>query len=100
MSVRVDCDDPLHSWQDPYSSAPSFISSLGVFIDPDAPALHDEDLEWDVEVESSNGLKANSDDDGAAALCVSDSKSHASENAPQAAKPKFHELGHVSRPLP
>ena len=99
-TVRVDCADPLHSWRDPYDSAPSFISSLGAFIDPDAPAPRDEDLEWDVEVESSDGSKDNSDDDRAAASRVSDPESHGSENTPQAAKPEFHELGHASRPLP
>ncbi|RPD73242.1 hypothetical protein L226DRAFT_536366 [Lentinus tigrinus ALCF2SS1-7] len=36
--VRVDPDDPLHSSRDPYSDTPSFISSLGGFINPDVRA--------------------------------------------------------------
>ncbi|RPD59078.1 hypothetical protein L227DRAFT_654449 [Lentinus tigrinus ALCF2SS1-6] len=47
----VDLDDPLHSSGDPYDSAPSFISSLGGFINPDA-APRDEDTEWDVDLRS------------------------------------------------
>ncbi|TFK91445.1 hypothetical protein K466DRAFT_660057 [Polyporus arcularius HHB13444] len=39
--VRVDEDDPLHSSRDPYD-APSFISSLGAFINPEfAEGPHD-----------------------------------------------------------
>ncbi|KAI0697850.1 hypothetical protein C8T65DRAFT_832374 [Cerioporus squamosus] len=44
MVVRgVDPDDPLHSSSD----APSFISSLGAFINPDFPASSDDELELD-----------------------------------------------------
>ncbi|RPD59021.1 hypothetical protein L226DRAFT_572371 [Lentinus tigrinus ALCF2SS1-7] len=33
--IRVDPDDPLYSSRDPYDDTPSFISSLGAFINPD-----------------------------------------------------------------
>ena len=45
--VRVNPDDPLHSSRDPYDSMPSFISSLGAFINPDLPAPRGEDLDMD-----------------------------------------------------
>ncbi|RDX40553.1 hypothetical protein OH76DRAFT_1490189 [Lentinus brumalis] len=38
MVVRLDPDDPLHSLRSPYDSTPSFISSLGGFVDPDLSA--------------------------------------------------------------
>ncbi|KAI0697855.1 hypothetical protein C8T65DRAFT_698026 [Cerioporus squamosus] len=58
--VRVDPDDPLHSSRDPYDT-PSFISSLGAFMNPDRqPAPHDSDLEWDV------GLRLDGEEEGAA----------------------------------
>ncbi|RDX54075.1 hypothetical protein OH76DRAFT_1398366 [Lentinus brumalis] len=43
--VRLDRDDPLHTSRDPYDSTPTFISSLGAFINPDLPALQDDDYE-------------------------------------------------------
>ncbi|TFK82270.1 hypothetical protein K466DRAFT_590631 [Polyporus arcularius HHB13444] len=43
--VRLDRDDPLHTSRDPYDSTPTFISSLGAFINPDLPALQDDDSE-------------------------------------------------------
>ncbi len=43
--VRLDRDDPLHTSRDPYDSTPSFISSLGAFINPDLPAPQDDDSE-------------------------------------------------------
>ncbi len=45
--VRLDCDDPLHSSRSPYD-VPSFISSLGAFINPDLLTSSDDGLEWDV----------------------------------------------------
>ncbi|RDX48637.1 hypothetical protein OH76DRAFT_1404561 [Lentinus brumalis] len=42
--VRVDMDDPLRSSRDPYAT-PSFISSLGAFINPDVSASSDDELE-------------------------------------------------------
>ncbi|TFK91446.1 hypothetical protein K466DRAFT_582826 [Polyporus arcularius HHB13444] len=44
-TVRVDGDYPLHSSvRDPYNT-PSFISSLGAFINPDHPTRSDDELE-------------------------------------------------------
>ncbi|RDX45129.1 hypothetical protein OH76DRAFT_1408403 [Lentinus brumalis] len=40
--IEIDRDDPSHPSRDPYD-APSFISSLGAFIDPDRQASSDED---------------------------------------------------------
>ncbi len=40
--IRIDRDDLSHPSRDPYD-APSFISSLGAFIDPDRQASSDED---------------------------------------------------------
>ncbi|RDX49203.1 hypothetical protein OH76DRAFT_1483407 [Lentinus brumalis] len=45
--VRLDCDDPLHSSRDPYD-VPSFISSLGAFINPDLLTRSDDELDWEV----------------------------------------------------
>ncbi|RPD59057.1 hypothetical protein L226DRAFT_614175 [Lentinus tigrinus ALCF2SS1-7] len=42
--IRVDHDDPLHSWRDP-SSTPGFVASLGAYLDPDLLAPRDEDSE-------------------------------------------------------
>ena len=40
----------MQSSRDQYDSGPSFISSLGAFINPDAPSLSsDEYLEWHVD---------------------------------------------------
>ncbi len=50
--MKLDADDPLHTLRDPYAT-PSFISPLGAFINPDAPAPIDNGLEshfdWDKE---------------------------------------------------
>ncbi|KAI0714154.1 hypothetical protein C8T65DRAFT_644900 [Cerioporus squamosus] len=48
MVVRLDPDDPLHSSRNPYDSTPSFISSLGGFINPNLPAPAEDDLELHV----------------------------------------------------
>ncbi|KAI0697845.1 hypothetical protein C8T65DRAFT_661528 [Cerioporus squamosus] len=40
--IRVDPDDPLHFSRNPYDDTPSFISSLGAFINPDVPAPRDD----------------------------------------------------------
>ncbi|TFK91441.1 hypothetical protein K466DRAFT_541688 [Polyporus arcularius HHB13444] len=45
--VRLDCDDPLSSSRSPYD-VPSFVSSLGAFINPDLLTSSDDELEWDV----------------------------------------------------
>ncbi|TFK83871.1 hypothetical protein K466DRAFT_602486 [Polyporus arcularius HHB13444] len=46
MVVRLDPDDPLYSSRSPYESdTPSFISSLGGFINPDVPMPSDVSLE-------------------------------------------------------
>ncbi|KAI0709674.1 hypothetical protein C8T65DRAFT_648844 [Cerioporus squamosus] len=42
--IRVDADDPLHFSRNPYDdSTPSFISSLGAFIQPDFPEPRNDD---------------------------------------------------------
>ncbi|KAI0704510.1 hypothetical protein C8T65DRAFT_741065 [Cerioporus squamosus] len=46
--VRLDPSDPLYSSQHLYDT-PSFISSLGAFINPDLPAPSDDELEWEEE---------------------------------------------------
>lgn len=43
--VRLDPDDPLHSSRNPWDDAPSFISSIGGFINPDLPERSDDELE-------------------------------------------------------
>ncbi|KAI0697849.1 hypothetical protein C8T65DRAFT_18165 [Cerioporus squamosus] len=53
--VRVDPDDPLHSSRDPYDT-PTFISSLGAFINPDVPAGSDDDLDSH-DVSRSDGME-------------------------------------------
>lgn len=45
MVVRLDRDDPLHFSRNPYDDTPSFISSLGAFINPDLPAPSDDHVE-------------------------------------------------------
>ncbi|TFK91438.1 hypothetical protein K466DRAFT_582816 [Polyporus arcularius HHB13444] len=44
--MRLDPDDPLHSSRDPYDT-PSFIASIGAFVNPDLPERSDDGLEWD-----------------------------------------------------
>ncbi len=48
MVIRgVDSDDPLRTSRGPYDTdRPSFISSLGPFINPDLPAPCDDESEW------------------------------------------------------
>ncbi len=41
--VKLDADDPLHSSRNPWDSTPSFISSLGGFINPSCSAQSDDD---------------------------------------------------------
>ncbi|KAI0704206.1 hypothetical protein C8T65DRAFT_696620 [Cerioporus squamosus] len=51
--VRLDRDDPLHSSRNPWDSTPSFISSLGGFINPDLSARSDDDgFELELQVRS------------------------------------------------
>ncbi|KAI0719763.1 hypothetical protein C8T65DRAFT_736329 [Cerioporus squamosus] len=53
MTVRLDRDDPLHSSRNPWDSTPSFISSLGGFINPDLSARSDDDgFEMELQVRS------------------------------------------------
>ncbi|RDX41565.1 hypothetical protein OH76DRAFT_1489388 [Lentinus brumalis] len=51
MVVRLDPDDPLHFSRNPYDDTPSFISSLGAFINPDVPPRED-DTASDVDTHS------------------------------------------------
>ena len=46
--VRLDPDDSLHTSRDPYNGTPSFISSLGAFINPDLLTPSDDDVEMEV----------------------------------------------------
>lgn len=58
--MRLDPDDPLHSSRDPYDT-PSFITSLGAFINPDLQPPSDDDLEWDIgslDQEEDGGVQA------------------------------------------
>ena len=50
--VRVDPGDPLYSSRNYDDDIPSFISSIGAFIDPNLPAPRDEDLEWHLDSHS------------------------------------------------
>ncbi|KAI0719741.1 hypothetical protein C8T65DRAFT_725181 [Cerioporus squamosus] len=51
--VGLDRDDPLHSSRNPWDSTPSFISSLGGFINPDLSARSDDDgFEMELQVPS------------------------------------------------
>ena len=43
--VRVDSDDPLHLSRDLVDRTPSFISSIGGFINPDVLASHEDGVE-------------------------------------------------------
>ncbi|KAI0695058.1 hypothetical protein C8T65DRAFT_744167 [Cerioporus squamosus] len=56
--VRLDADDPLHSSRNPYDDMPSFISSLGGFINPDLPAASED--------ESDSHVGSCSDEEGGA----------------------------------
>ncbi len=51
MGLRVDPDDPLHSSRDPYST-PSFVSSLGGFVNPARSALSDDDDDIELQARS------------------------------------------------
>ncbi|KAI0695074.1 hypothetical protein C8T65DRAFT_758654 [Cerioporus squamosus] len=51
--VRLDRDDPLHSSRNPWDSTPSFISSLGGFINPDlSTRSNDDGFEMELQVPS------------------------------------------------
>ncbi|TFK92635.1 hypothetical protein K466DRAFT_581767 [Polyporus arcularius HHB13444] len=52
MVVRLHPDDPLYSSRDLYNSTPSFISSLGGFVNPDLWARSDEDDNIELQVRS------------------------------------------------
>ncbi len=50
--VKLDADDPLHSSRNPWDSTPSFISSLGGFINPSRSAQSDNDDGIELQVRS------------------------------------------------
>ncbi len=50
IAVRVDLDDPSQSCRNPWDSTPSFISSLGGFINSDHPALSEDDDAFESQV--------------------------------------------------
>ncbi len=52
MVVRLDDDDPSRSSRDPYDSKPSFISSLGGFVNPALSAQSDSDVSFELHVRS------------------------------------------------
>ncbi|KAI0704509.1 hypothetical protein C8T65DRAFT_741064 [Cerioporus squamosus] len=72
--VRVDRDDPLHSSRDPYDT-PSFISSLGTFINPGLPATSED--EHDLHVLSRPDAEEGGDSAQAPQLAVTPSSSSA-----------------------
>ncbi len=49
MVVRLDDDDPSRSSRDPYDSKPSFISSLGGFVNPALSAQSDNDDSFELQ---------------------------------------------------
>ncbi|TFK85292.1 hypothetical protein K466DRAFT_588226 [Polyporus arcularius HHB13444] len=55
MVVRLDPDDPLHSSRGSYDSAPSFISSLGGFVNPNPSERSDDDDGLDLQVRLHSG---------------------------------------------
>ncbi len=64
MVVRLDPDDPLHSSRNPYDSTPSFVSSLGAFINPVLSTRSDGDsLELQVRPRSLEVGEADEDED-------------------------------------
>ncbi|RDX49163.1 hypothetical protein OH76DRAFT_1483372 [Lentinus brumalis] len=52
--VKLDADDPLHSSRNPWDSTPSFISSLGGFINPSRSAQSNDDGSIELQVRSSS----------------------------------------------
>ncbi|TFK87792.1 hypothetical protein K466DRAFT_586068 [Polyporus arcularius HHB13444] len=50
VAVRVDLDDSSQALRDPWDSTPSFISSLGGFINSDHPALSEDDDAFESQV--------------------------------------------------
>ncbi|KAI0698294.1 hypothetical protein C8T65DRAFT_832232 [Cerioporus squamosus] len=55
--VRLDPDDPLHSLENPWDDTPSFISSLGGFINPERTEPVDDELDLHV-IPSSESAEA------------------------------------------
>ncbi|KAI0718784.1 hypothetical protein C8T65DRAFT_737124 [Cerioporus squamosus] len=66
--MRLGLDDPLRSSRDPYDT-PSFISSLGAFIDPDHTASSDEDEDDFV---APVGSRSDGPEEGGAKVAVSE----------------------------
>lgn len=54
MVVRLDPDDPLHSSSNAWDTTPSFISSIGGFINPARSARSDDDDDDELRVHSSS----------------------------------------------
>ncbi|RDX54428.1 hypothetical protein OH76DRAFT_961081 [Lentinus brumalis] len=50
--LRLDPDDPLHSSRNPWDSGPSFLSSLGGFVNPAVSARFEDDGGFEVQVRS------------------------------------------------
>ncbi|RDX40556.1 hypothetical protein OH76DRAFT_1490192 [Lentinus brumalis] len=55
--MRLDPDDPLHSSRDPYDT-PSFIASIGAFVNPDLPERSDDGLGSGLSGEHEGGVQA------------------------------------------
>ncbi len=73
MVVGLDVDNPLYfSTRNPWDDTPSFISSLGAFINPDLPPLSEDDSESESHVlshwEEEGGAQA-SDSAASSPLC-------------------------------
>ncbi|RDX40261.1 hypothetical protein OH76DRAFT_1423810 [Lentinus brumalis] len=55
MVVKLDADDPMHSSRNVWDSTPSFISSLGGFVNPAGSARSDDDNAIEMQVHSPSG---------------------------------------------
>ncbi len=54
MVIKLDADDPLHSSRNPWNSTPSFISSLGGFINPSHSVQSNDDRGIELQDHSSS----------------------------------------------
>ncbi len=68
MVVRLDPDDPLHSSRNPYDTTPSFISSLGGFVNPElsaaAAATRSDDDEFEFELQAGSRAETGEEEPG------------------------------------
>ncbi|TFK85763.1 hypothetical protein K466DRAFT_600885 [Polyporus arcularius HHB13444] len=69
MVVRLDPDDPLHSSRNPYDTTPSFISSLGGFVNPElsaaaATTTRSDDDEFEFELQAGSRAETGEEEPG------------------------------------